>query len=184
MALKPMRAWIVLLRGVNVGGANKLPMKELIEVLEDAGCSDVRTYIQSGNLVLRSSLATREAVAACVVRAVRKARGFEPRVLVLRPRELVQAAAANPFPAAARAPQYVHLFFLRSAPEAPDLDTQQALQANGEAFALRGKVLYLYTPHGFGTSKLAGRIEKAIGVEGTARNWRTVAALLELAAAT
>ena len=81
-------------------------------------------------------------------------------------------------------PKALHLFFLEGQPKQPDLNALEALKTKTEAFELKGKVFYLYTPDGFGQSKLALRVEKALGVAGTARNWRTVTTLLEIAKAT
>ena len=92
-----------------------------------------------------------------------------------------RAAAANPFATSAGAnPKSVHLFFLAERPRAPDLESLERHKTGSESYVLKGKVLYLSTPDGFGTSKLAGRVERALGVPATARNWRTVTTLLEL----
>ena len=116
-----------------------------------------------------------------VTAAVSKGRGFEPRVLVLTRSELERAAANNPFPEAEGNPKSVHLFFLAELAKKADLKSMEALRAKTERFALKGKVLYLHTPDGFGISKLAARAERFLGVEATARNWRTVTTLLDMA---
>jgi uncharacterized protein (DUF1697 family) len=104
-------------------------------------------------------------------------------VLVLTLAELERAAAANPFPEGADDPRRLHLFFLAERPARPDLKSLEAARAASERFALEGRVFYLHTPDGFGTSKLAARVERLLGVEATARNWRTVTAILEMAMA-
>jgi len=156
-----------------------LPMKELKVVLEKNGCRDVRTYIQSGNVILNSA-SDAARLAKRLTAAVSRSHGFAPRVLLLSRAELERAAAANPFPGAAENPKSLHLFFLGEAPTTPDLKSLEALKIQNEAFALKGSVFYLHTPDGFGTSKIAVRAEKFLGVEGTARNWRTVTTLLEM----
>jgi uncharacterized protein (DUF1697 family) len=176
-----MKTYIALFRGINVGGNHMLPMKELKVVLEKNGCTDVRTYIQSGNVILTSASEAAQ-LAKRLTAAVSKSHGFAPRVLLLTRTELERAAAANPFPGAADNPKSVHLFFLDEAPAKPDLKSLEALKTKTEAFALKGKVFYLHTPDGFGTSKLAMRAGKLLGVEGTARNWRTVTTLLGMTA--
>jgi uncharacterized protein (DUF1697 family) len=177
-----MKTWIVLFRGVNVVGKNMLPMRKLASLLEKTGCSDVKTYIQSGNVVLRSAIADAAPLIKRIRVTVAAGCGFEPHVMLLDLRELARAAAANPFATAAAAnPKSVHLFFLAERPRAPNLESLERLKAASESYALKGKVLYLSTPDGFGTSKLAARIERALGVPATARNWRTVTMLLELA---
>jgi uncharacterized protein (DUF1697 family) len=176
-----MKTYIALFRGINVGGYHMLPMKELKVVLEQNGCEDVQTYIQSGNVILNSSISDVALLAKRLSAAVSKSHGFEPRVLLLTHAELERAAAGNPFPGADENPKSVHLFFLDGVPKKPDLQSLEALKTKTEAFVLKGKVLYLHTPDGFGISKLAARAEKLLGVEATARNWRTVTTLLGMA---
>jgi uncharacterized protein (DUF1697 family) len=176
-----MKTYIALFRGINVGGNNLLPMKELKRLLEDNGCVDVQTYIQSGNAVFRSAARDVARLAAQVAGAVSRRYGFEPRVLVLDRGALEKTAARNPFPEAREHPTSVHVFFLEGRPTTPDLKGLEALKAKSERFALDGKVLYLHTPDGFGTSRLAARAERLLGVPATARNWRTVTTLIAMA---
>jgi uncharacterized protein (DUF1697 family) len=180
---KSMKTYVALFRGVNVGGSHVLPMRALTSLLEKHGCADVRTYIQSGNVVFRSAVSDADRLAAALMTAVSRGHGFRPRVLVLTRSELERAAASNPFPEADEAPKTVHVFFLAERPKKPDLEALESVRVQSERFALEGKVFYLHTPDGFGTSKLAGRVERFLGVEATARNWRTVKALLEMATA-
>jgi uncharacterized protein (DUF1697 family) len=112
---------------------------------------------------------------------VSKGRTFEPRVLVLDRKALQKALAANPYPQAEQHDQFVHLFFLAERPPSPDLEALERFKATSESFALKGKVLYMHTPEGFGKSKLAARAERSLGVAATARNWRTLNAVLGLA---
>ena len=175
-----MNTYITLFRGINVLGTHLLPMRELKLVLEKNGCVDVQTYIQSGNAIFRSSVSDAARVAKRLTAAVSKSHGFEPRVLVLTPGEIESAAAGNPFPEASENPKSLHLFFLAGPPKKADLQSIEALKASTERFALKGRIFYLHTPDGFGTSKLAARAERLLGVEATARNWRTVTTLLEM----
>jgi uncharacterized protein (DUF1697 family) len=177
-----MKTHIALFRGINVGGSHVLPMKDLKCVLEQTGCVDVQTYIQSGNVILRSAIADSNHLAKEVAAAISRSHGFEPRVLVLTPGDLERAAKGNPFPEAEDNPKSLHLIFLADRPKKPDLKSLEALKAKSERFALKGKVLYLHAPDGFGTSKLAARVERLLGVDATARNWRTVTMLLQMAA--
>jgi uncharacterized protein (DUF1697 family) len=176
-----LKTYIALFRGINVGGNHMLPMKELKALLELNGCVDVQTYIQSGNVILSSPIAEGTDLAKRLTAAVSKSHGFSPRVLLLSRGELERAAAANPFPGADENPKSVHLFFLDTVPKRPDLKSLEALKIKSEAFSLKGRVFYLHTPDGFGTSKLAARAAKLLGVEATARNWRTVTTLLGMA---
>lgn len=176
-----MNVYIALVRGINVGGAHMLPMKDLKLLFEQLGCAGVQTYIQSGNVVFRTADANAGRLAKRVTAAVAEARGFEPRVLVLTRGEFERAAAGNPFREADDSPQSVHLFFLAEPAKSADVQSLNALKSATERFVLKGRVLYLHTPDGLGTSKLAARAERLLGVAATARNWRTVTALVELA---
>jgi uncharacterized protein (DUF1697 family) len=178
-----MKTYIALLRGINVGGSHMLPMKELKLLLERHDCMDVRTYIQSGNVVFRSAVSDVGRLSARLTAAISKRYGFEPRVLVLTRKELESAAAGNPFLEAGKRPTSVHLFFLAGRPKKADLKACEGLKTGTECFELKGSVFYLHTPDGFGTSKLAARAEKLLGVAATARNWRTVTTLLDMARA-
>jgi uncharacterized protein (DUF1697 family) len=178
-----VQTYVALLRGINVGGSHMLPMKDLKLLFEQHGCVEVRTYIQSGNVVFQSASSDAGRLAKQVAAAVSKGRAFEPRVLVLTRSELARAAANNPFPEADGNPKSVHLFFLAHLAKNADLKSMEALKAGTERFSLKGKVLYLHTPDGFGISKLAARAERLLGVDATARNWRTVTTLLQMAKA-
>jgi uncharacterized protein (DUF1697 family) len=171
---------VALFRGINVGGNHLLPMNDLRRVLERNGCTDVQTYVQSGNATFRSATPDTSLLAGRIAAAVSKSHGFEPCVLVLRQDELERAAAANPFPEAGENPKTLHLFFLAAPPGTADMKSLHALKAETERFALKGTTFYLHTPDGFGTSKLAGRAEKLLGVQATARNWRTVTRLIDM----
>jgi uncharacterized protein (DUF1697 family) len=176
-----VKTWIALFRGINVGGSQVLPMKRLVQLLEGTGCREVRTYIQSGNAVLRSPLADGARLAARIRAAVAAGCGFEPQVIVVNHSKLQRAAAANPFPEASANPKTVHLFFLAERPKKPNLESLNRVKTATESFVLKGDVFYLHTPDGLGKSRLAARIERDLGVAATARNWRTVSMLMELA---
>jgi uncharacterized protein (DUF1697 family) len=173
--------WIALLRGVNVVGRRPLPMKDLATLLERDGFRNVRTYIQSGNVLFATATGGARAHATRIGALLERRYGFEASVMVLGVPELARAIAANPFPAADGDPKAVHVFFLASTPRAPDLASLERLRAGREAFALDGRVFYLHTPDGFPASKLAARAERLLGVAATARNWRTTTTLLAMA---
>jgi uncharacterized protein (DUF1697 family) len=174
-----MATWIALLRGVG-GGIRPLPMRDLTAALAGIGLKDVRTYIQSGNVVFSSAKsATR--LAGEIERCIQQKFGFHSRTFVLSVGELRRAAAGNPFPQADQAPQTLHLFFLAKPAKAAQLDAMNEIKTKSEQFVLTNKVFYFYAPDGFGISKLAAKAERLLGVDTTARNWRTVGKLLELA---
>jgi len=173
--------YIALLRGINVGGKNSLPMQDLREILERLGAVDVRTYIQSGNVVFRHDLRFAAELAGKIGAAIRESHGFEPRVLVLEAAELERAMADNPFPEAEAEPKSLHFFFLAAAAEEPAFGRLEQLQGSTERFRLRDRVFYLHAPDGIGRSKLAAGVEKSLGVAATGRNFRTVTMLTEMA---
>jgi uncharacterized protein (DUF1697 family) len=172
--------WLALLRGINVVGKNTVPMKALASALENAGFQSVRTYIQSGNIVFRSTRGDAGSLAARIQRLVKREFGCAPAVLVISKAKLAAAIRANPFPEAQRNHKLLHLYFFDSPPTAPDVDSLQRIDAGREAFALVGGVFYLWTPDGFPDSVLRSRVERCLGVPATARNWRTVNELLKL----
>ena len=174
-----MATWIALLRGVG-GGIRPLSMRDLVKELQGIGLKDVRTYIQSGNVIFSSTRAATR-LAGEIERCIENKFGFHSNTFVLSLDELRRAAANNPFPQADAEPKTLHLFFLAQPPKAPQLDAMNEIKTKSEQFALRGKVFYFYTPDGFGISKLATRVDRLLGVDTTARNWRTVGKLLELA---
>lgn len=176
-----MSTWIALLRGINVLGSNSLPMEELAALLQREGFADVRTYIQSGNAVFRTTAGSANSLASRISRAVHKAKGFRPKVVVLKVNELERAASNNPFPKAECQPKTLHLLFLSEEPLCADLASLNRLRSGKEAFAFREKVFYLHTPDGFAVSKLAKNAERHIHVHATARNWNTITKLLAMA---
>jgi len=144
-------------------------MKALAATLQAEGLSNVNTYIQSGNVTFGSNAGTASSLATRIARAVMAAS------------DLKRAAAANPFPAGETEPNRLHLFFLSEVPKSADLAAMNRLRAGREIFAIKGKVFYLHAPDGIGNSKLAAAAERHLRVDATARNWRTVLALLEMA---
>jgi uncharacterized protein (DUF1697 family) len=176
-----MKTFIALFRGINVGGTGIVPMKDLVEILESLDLREVRTYIQSGNAVFRSVEENSSRISIRIRAAIGERFGFEPQVLVLESGELEEALLSNPFPEAQSQPKTLHLSFLASVPEKPDLEVMENLKKDSERFALKGSVFYLHAPEGIGRSKLAANIEKLLGVPATSRNWRTVSNIMALA---
>lgn len=176
-----MNTYIVLFRGINVGGANILPMKELASLLDRMGFGNVQTYIQSGNVVFQSAATDPKQLSQAIRTAVGESHGLAAEVLVLSIDELHDAMASNPFTDGDPDPKTLHLFFLASAPTDPDVVRLDAIRSTSERYQLAGSVLYLHAPEGIGRSKLAANVERAIGVTATARNWRTVTKLMSMA---
>ncbi len=172
---------IALFRGINVGGQGTLPMKELVALLQELGCKNVCTYIQSGNAVFESEEKDSSSLTGRIRSEIKHRRGFEPTVVLLSIEELERTIARNPFSEATNNPQTLHLGFLSALPLNPDLKALESLKSRSERFQLIDKVFYLHAPEGVGRSKLAAAAEKFLGVPMTDRNWRTVCKLAEMA---
>ncbi|MDC0736906.1 DUF1697 domain-containing protein [Cognatishimia sp. SS12] len=173
-----MARWIILLRGVNVGGHGKLPMAALRQHLANAGYSGVKTYIQSGNIVLDSTQ-ERDALCRQIADLIERHFGFCPPALALRPDELRTALAEAPFEVADK--KQLHLYFLGGT-IALDAEGLRADCTSGEVFERRGHVLYLATPNGMGRSRAAAKLETHLKVDViTARNLNSCEKLLALA---
>jgi uncharacterized protein (DUF1697 family) len=178
-----MNTYIALLRGINVGGNNKLPMRELVLLLEGLGLQNVKTYIQSGNIVFQSEEADPAQLSQAITGAIRQGHGFAPYALLLDSQALQKAMAANPFPEGEAEPKSLHLFFMDASPQTFDTGALDRVKAANERYQLIDKVFYLHTPDGIGRSKLAEIAGRGWGVNITARNWRTVNEVMALAAA-
>ena len=175
-----MPAIIALFRGINVGGKNILPMKDLTRHLQSLGLDDVKTYIQSGNVTFRAPRKPAANLADRIGREIDRRHGFQPSVLLLTEKRWRQAIDENPFPDGESQPNTLHLFFLGGKPRKPDLAGLEKLKGKTERFHLADRVFYLHAPDGVGRSKLAPRVEQKLGVTATARNWRTVQRLLAM----
>ena len=187
-----MATHVALLRGINVGGNNKVPMADLRALVAELGHTDVSTYIQSGNVLFTVAEADADsaALAGAMTEAIAAKFGVKSPVVVLRREELAGIHAVNPFPGEPD-PRRVHAVVL-SGPPWPELltrlDTARAKAAQAgsgdEVFAVE-RTLYLHTPAGFGRSVLAEVLmryvtDRKTGATGTARNWATMTKLLEL----
>jgi len=175
-----MPTYAALLRGINVGGHNKVPMSELRRVVEALGHTDVTTYIQSGNVVFT---ATKNVTPAAVERAIKNEFGFDITVVLRTRAELQRVVKDNPFGRADL--KTVHVGFMASKPSAAtvrDLDGDHADQFEPDEFAIKGTNLYLHLPNGMGRTKLPPYLDRKLKVPTTVRNWNTVLKLLELTA--
>ncbi len=176
-----MASCVALLRGINVGGRNILPMKDLRELLENLGCENVATYIQSGNAVFHHSDKALE-VSGSISGAIETDFSFRPSVMVLTAEVFAEIAAANPYADVAVEARNAHIWFASEAVTNADKTRLRELATASEEFTLTEKAFYLHAPDGIGRSKLASNVEKCLGVEATARNWRTIGKIGELIA--
>lgn len=173
-----MTVWVALLRGVNVGGKNKLPMADFRSLLRGLGYDDVVSYIQSGNAVFRAS-EDPQIISRSISQAIEDKFGFLPNTIVFRKAELQTAIAKNPFQGEKDGAK-VHFFFLDGDLSENDLEPLLPFARDEEKIALNDRVLYLHTPNGFGRSALAEKISRKLPVPATARNARSVAAIAAL----
>ena len=174
--------YVVLLRGINVGGKAKVPMAALRDVCAAAGCEDVVTYIQSGNAVLTSQLSEKKLQATLEERIAAEF-GFGPAVIVRTAKEMAAVLQHNPYPGVDE--QFLHVGFLHSPPSATTAQCLKAIDCDPERVTLVGRDLYLHLPNGMGRAKLPVQMEKCLRpAQITVRNWRTVTKLLELSRAT
>jgi uncharacterized protein (DUF1697 family) len=180
MATAP-KPYVVLLRGINVGGHAKLPMAALRDICESIGCTSVQTYVQSGNAVLESSIAAAKLPDA-LEHAIEQQMGFRPRVVVRRHADLVRVLKNNPYPDTEE--RFLHVGFLSGRPTKSALASVDGLDLGPEGFTVAGQEVYLNYVEGAGRSKKLGKVpfEKRLGVAMTARNLRTVAKLAEISA--
>ena len=122
-----------------------------------------------------------DTLASDIQSAVELEFGFAPWVIIMTAERLSRIAAANPFPGAESTPTSLHVSFFREAPQSPDLEALARVKADSETIELGTDAFYLHAPEGIGRSRLAPVVEKALGVDTTGRNWRTVSKLIELA---
>ncbi|HJY54861.1 MAG TPA: DUF1697 domain-containing protein, partial [Streptosporangiaceae bacterium] len=186
-----MATHIALLRGINVGGKNKVPMAELRDVVTSLGHTGVTTYIQSGNVLFTTSEDDTAKLAAALEAAIAEAFGVRSPVVVLSREDLARVLDTNPHPEEPN-PKLVHVVFLNAEPPPDVLDRIKAAQgaaaAKGSADTVTaiGPALFLHTPDGFGTSELAQVVLRILGapaktgITATARNWSTSTKLLAL----
>jgi uncharacterized protein (DUF1697 family) len=173
---------VVLLRGINVGGAKRVAMAELRDLLEGLGYEDVGTHLQSGNAVLTAG-APPAAVAAAVEGAIADRLGLDVAVIVRTGAELAEIVAADRLGDVARDPSRRLVIFL---PEALDPAALRGLEGEdfgAERLEAAGREVYVWCPGGIGRSPLMAALNRTdVGRTGTARNWRTVTRLAEMAA--
>lgn len=177
-----MNTYVALLRGVNLAGRNRLPMKELADLLTAGGCEQVRTYIQSGNAVFRAR--AKHVTAQALSAMIEDRFGFRVPVVLRTAQEMRTVASGNPFHSKNPRPEHLHVVFCSAKVKAGVLDEVDAQRFAPDTFFVSGQDLYLWVPTGFGKSKFPAYLDarlKAAGITGTTRNWRTALKLDEMA---
>lgn len=178
-----MHVTISMLRGINVGGHNKIKMDALRALYESLGLKDAQTYVQSGNVVFRTSERDTVRLAKKIQNGIEKSFGCKPEIILRSSTELQDAIARNPFAKRRNIePGKLLVIFLASEPGSDGREKVLAIKANPEELHIRGREVYIYFPNGMGKTKLPWTtIEKILGTPGTGRNWNSVTKLLEIA---
>ena len=174
--------YIALLRAINVGGTKKLLMADLRAMFEAAGCDDVQTYIQSGNVVFRAEpvLATR--IPTLIQSEIAASKGFQAPVVTRTAAEVDAVVSGNPFLAAGADPARLHVGFLAEAPSAARIAELDPDRSPPDVFEVREREVYFHFPNGTARSKLTvDYFDRTLGTVCTMRNWRTVRKLLDMA---
>jgi uncharacterized protein (DUF1697 family) len=173
--------WVALLRGINVGGKNILPMERLARLFAESGCCDVRTYIQSGNVVFSATAGCARGVPPAVAERIAKRFGIRSPVVLRSAAELRDIAENNPFLAAGADEATLHVAFLADKPSRDRVRALDPARSPGDTFELRGREIYLCMPRGMARTKLTNAyLDSTLATTSTVRNWRTVLKLLEM----
>jgi uncharacterized protein (DUF1697 family) len=177
-----MPVYISLLRGINLPGHNRIKMSELEAVLRGPGFGELKTYLQSGNLIFRAPKPSAK-LSETIEAKIQSAFGFSVTVISRTAEEIGKAIQSNPFLKQDGVdPSYLHVTFLESVPTAA-VEKLDRLRGEPDQFRHRGREVYLCCCQGYGRTKLSNQaIEKALAVRATTRNWKTVKQLYQMAA--
>lgn len=179
----PEKIFVALFSGINVGGNRIVKMAELRSFFEELGFSDVATYVQSGNAVFRAK-GDASTLTKQIEAAFEKKWGFHSRIMLRDLLWFERLVSENPYPDVAADHTKLHAYVLEREPIADEVARLAEKCTGPERFEIKGDVLYLHAPDGLGKSVFAGLIPRTLKVPGTARNWRSVLALLEMAGQT
>jgi len=178
-----MQTYIALMRGINVGGHNKLPMKDLAAIFEKAGCDEVRTYVQSGNVVFAAGKKLAAGVPEAVSAAINDQFGYQVPLVLRSAEQLAAVVAGNPFARPGAEEKALHVAFLADDAGPDAAAVLEHLRAPAEELAVTGAHIYLHLPAGAARTKLTNAyFDRALDTVSTMRNWRTTKKLLELSA--
>ena len=173
--------YVALMRGINVGGNNLIPMKDLTALFEEVGCSDVRTYIQSGNVVFRATAAVVKGLHAAVERALVKRFGTAVPLVLRSHAELAACEHSNPYFSKDADPARLVVMFLDRQPSAAEIATLDPARSPPDEFSVRGREIYIHCPNGIGRTKLTNQwFDSRLKAVSTGRNWNTVIKLLAM----
>ena len=174
-----MERLILLLRGINVGGKNVLPMRELTRICAEWGGQNIRTYLQSGNVALDLVPAQAPKLADAVQRQLAAQFGLNVPIVTRNRLEVLDVLAHNPWPDCD--PALLSVAFLAHAPTAAQIARLEPNRSPPDQFHVDGRAVYLHTPNGLGRTKLTNAwLDAKLTTISTVRNWRTIGALAEL----
>jgi uncharacterized protein (DUF1697 family) len=176
---------LALLRGINVGGKNKLPMRDLAAIFESAGCASVRTFIQSGNVIFTAGSKLCHTLAASVASEISDRFGYRTPVILRTAEQLRKVVSGNPFLSSAEATEDIlktlHVMFLADSPAPARIALLDPDRSPPDTFAVRDQEIYLRLPNGAGNSKLTNAwFDSRLATTSTSRNWNTVTSLLRM----
>jgi len=173
--------YVALLRGINVGGRNRLPMGDLKRMFKDAGCLSVRTYIQSGNVIFVSTPSGSQMARETIAAAVFEAMGTRIPIILRSIHELTQVVGQNPFLSESQDSRTLHVGFLADRPSSRLVSRLDPNRSPPDEFAVQGSEIYLHLPNGVARTRFTtAYLERALATEGTFRNWRTVVSLVRI----
>ena len=173
---------IALLRGINVGGRNKLPMAQLRTIVEGIGGLDVRTYIQSGNVVFTAPQSIARRAATTLSDALEREAGISSPVTLRTAEEMQEIVASNPYLVPGQDQGHLHVGFLADQPSAAAVAGLDPDRSPQDEFTVRGREIYLRCPNGLARTKLTNAyFDSRLETTSTVRNWRTTLKLLAMA---
>ena len=174
-------SYLALLRGINVGGKNKLPMKDLIAMFVAAGCRDVRAHIQSGNVIFNADPDVATSLPDVISARIAEHSGYRVPVILRTAESLGDVIRDNPFIAQGMAEEMLHVLFLADTPNGGRVDSLDTARSSPDVFIVHGQEVYLCLPNGAGRTKLTNAyFDTKLATVSTGRNWRTVTTLLAL----
>jgi len=176
-----MQTYIALLRGINVSGQKKINMNELLSYMEEVGLKDTKTYIQSGNLIFNSELRSQE-LKNLIQNKIEKEYNFFVPVLIFTKNETDLIIEQNPYIKPHVDIKFIYVTFLTEKPSNESTEEIKDYKKSNDEFIIRGKVIYIYCPGGYGRTKLTNNFfEKKLNVTATTRNWKTTLKFKEIA---
>lgn len=177
-----MKTYILLLRGINIGGHKKIKMADLKNHLEELGFKDVETYIQSGNIIFKYTSENERSLAEKVELMITKKYGFEAKALVIIAEVFREIFDKNPYlPIKQNEIKQLYYTLLFDTPDPLNIKKLQEVDAQGDEFVFGESCLYFYYPNGYGNSKINNVVvENKLKVSATTRNWKTMNTLYEM----